>query len=68
MKEQVAEIVAAYLRKSHVEPAALPDLIVSVSRSLGGGATHRRTRISYAGSADPAQRRSRDDHLLGLRL
>jgi predicted transcriptional regulator len=36
MKEQVAEIVAAYVRKNRVDPAALPDLIAAVSRSLGG--------------------------------
>ena len=36
MKEQVAEIVAAYVRRNRVDPAALPELIASVSRSLGG--------------------------------
>jgi predicted transcriptional regulator len=34
MKEQIAEIVAAYVRKNHVDPAALPELIRSVSQSL----------------------------------
>jgi len=34
MKEQVAEIVAAYVRKNRVDASALPDLIASVSRSL----------------------------------
>jgi predicted transcriptional regulator len=36
MKERVAEIVAAYVRKNRVELGALPELIASVSRSLGG--------------------------------
>jgi len=34
MKEQVAEIVAAYVRNNHIEGDALPELIASVSRSL----------------------------------
>ena len=34
MKEQVAEIVAAYVRKNRIDPSALPELISSVSQSL----------------------------------
>jgi predicted transcriptional regulator len=34
MKEQVAEIVAAYVRKNRIDTAALPELIASVSKSL----------------------------------
>jgi predicted transcriptional regulator len=36
MIEQVAEIVAAYVRKNAVSPAELPALIVSVNTSLAG--------------------------------
>jgi predicted transcriptional regulator len=36
MKEQVAEIVSAYVRKNRLDPAALPELIRSVSQSLAG--------------------------------
>ena len=34
MKERVAEIVAAYVRKNQINGAELPALIASVSRSL----------------------------------
>jgi len=36
MKDQVAEIVAAYVRKNRVDADMLPELIASVSRSLAG--------------------------------
>jgi predicted transcriptional regulator len=35
MKEQVAEIVAAYLKRNRVDPSELPALIDQVSQSLG---------------------------------
>jgi predicted transcriptional regulator len=36
MKERVAEIVAAYVRRNRIDPAALGELIASVSKSLAG--------------------------------
>src|SRR5262249_34124412 len=36
MKEQVAEIVAAYLRKNSVSPSDLPAVITQVHQSLAG--------------------------------
>jgi predicted transcriptional regulator len=36
MKERVAEIVAAYVRKNRLDPGALAELIASVSKSLAG--------------------------------
>jgi predicted transcriptional regulator len=36
MKEQVAEIVAAYVGKNTIEPSQLPDLIAAVSEALTG--------------------------------
>jgi predicted transcriptional regulator len=54
MKEQVAEIVAAYLRKNSVAPSDVPAVITQVYQSLTAySAAARRTR---ACRADPAQR------------
>jgi predicted transcriptional regulator len=39
MKEQVAEIVAAYLERNRVDASELPALIVRVSQSLGALST-----------------------------
>lgn len=34
MKEHVAEIVAAYVRKNRIDPSALPEVIATVSQTL----------------------------------
>lgn len=34
MKEHVAEIVAAYVRKNRIDPSVLPEVIATVSRTL----------------------------------
>jgi predicted transcriptional regulator len=36
MKEHITKIVAAYVGKNHLEPAALPSLIAGVSQAFGG--------------------------------
>lgn len=46
MKEQVAEIVAAYLKRNQLPPSELPGLIASVSQSLA--------RLGQAPVAPPA--------------
>jgi predicted transcriptional regulator len=51
MKERVAEIVAAYVRKNQINGAELPALIASVSQSL---ASLGQSPIPVLGSPTPA--------------
>jgi predicted transcriptional regulator len=54
MKEQVAEIVAAYLRKNHVSTSDIPALISQVYLSVAGLAGPQSAKLETPAQLEPA--------------
>jgi predicted transcriptional regulator len=54
MKEQVAEIVAAYLRKNHVSTSDIPGLITQVYLSVAGLVDPQSAKLETPAQLEPA--------------